>query len=313
MAGNKGEIKVIVPPSSIGKTLKNKENYRILILSDLHIPIDMELKEMVVNSELIKKIDYVILPGDNVACYGNDYEYQMVNKFIEKLNKPYTAVNGNHEFMFKVQKYNSENYGKIWERTDKEERKKQIEKFYNFFHIKTPFWSEKLDDILYIFFTIGDFKKEKIEVLPEKSEEFLVEKMKKYKNNIEKTFIFCHAPLKGSAINGFKYYDENGDPFVYLKDKTLNFIDEMEIPVYWFSGHIPLHPSHPMAIIRKVRKYIFQVNCPPSWKFSRKSLEDIVPKRYDDFYSLIIEINRSENKLLLFNWKKKKSVKEFLI
>jgi len=294
-------MRVNVSPSSLEGTLKNKNTYRILILSDLHIPIDMELKEMIINSEIIKKIDYVILLGDNVACYGNNYEYEMLNEFIKKLKKPYTAINGNHEFMFEVHEYGSENYGRIWKRAGKEERKKQLEKFCTFFNLKTPFWSEKLGSILYVFFLIGDYKKEKIEVLPEGSEEFFIKEIKT-KKDIEKIFVFCHAPLKGSEIEGFKYYDENGDPFVYLKKETLNTIEKVKIPVYWFSGHIHLNPAHPMALIRKVRENLYQVNCPPSWKFSRKSLEDIVPQRYEDFHSLILKVHNGTPDIILHNW-----------
>ncbi len=299
-------MKADILPSSMDFLTKRK--YKILVLPDLHIPIDMDLKKIILQSDIIKSIDYVILLGDNVACYGNDKEYEFLNEFLKNLKKPYSVVNGNHEFMFEVQEYNSETYGKVWKPSNEENRKKQLEKFYNFFNLRKKFWSEKVDDIVYIFLTIGKAENEKTEVLPDGSEEFIIENYKKVKG--EYFFIFCHAPLKGSEIPGFKYYSDDGDPFIYLSKNTLSIMENSK--TYWFSGHIHLSYSHPMSLIRRINKNLYQVNCPPSWKFSRKSLEDIVPKRYEEFTSLIIERNKVI-KFKIFDWFKNSFIKSFEI
>jgi len=298
-------MKVEILPSSI-KILKN--NYKILVLPDLHIPIDMDLKDIILNSDIFKEIDYVILLGDNVACYGNKREYEILNDFIKKMGKPYSAVNGNHEFMFEVIEYEDENYGRIWKSNNAEKRRIQLERFYNFFDLKEKFWFEKVGEILYIFLTIGRPESDRIEVLPENCEEFLKEIYDK-NNDLKYFFIFCHAPLKGSEIKGFKYYTDEGDPFIYLSDELLKKMENSSINTYWFSGHIHLNHSHPMSLIRKIKKNLYQVNCPPSWKFSRKDLTDIVPKRYDEFSSLIIEKNE-KIRLKVFGWFKNEYIKE---
>lgn len=234
-------MKVKISPININ-ILKN--SYKILVLPDLHIPIDMDLKEIILKSEIFKEVNYVILLGDNVACYGNDKEYQLLNEFIKKMQKPYFAVNGNHEFMFEVIKYEDKNYGKI-------------------------------EDVKYF-------------------------------------FIFCHAPLKGCEINGFKYYTDQGDPFIHLSKEIIEKIEKSKGITYWFSGHIHLNYNHPMSLIRKINKNLFQVNCPPSWKFSRRDLNDIVPKRHEEFSSLIIEKDK-KIKLKIFEWIKNRFIKEIEI
>ncbi|MCM8804135.1 MAG: metallophosphatase family protein [Candidatus Omnitrophica bacterium] len=295
-------------PSQIGIL---KEEYKILVLPDLHIPIDMELKEIILNSDIFKSIDYIILLGDNVACYGNDREYEILNEFIKKMGKPYTAINGNHEFMFEVVEYDDKNYGRMWKANDKNKRGIQLERFYNFFNLKEKYWYEKVDEILYIFLTIGKAESEKIEILPENCEKFLEEIFEKL-DNLKYIFIFCHAPLKGSEIPTFKYYTDQGDPFIYLSENLIKKIEKLKIPIYWFSGHIHLNYNHPMSLIRKLNKNLYQVNCPPTWRFSRRDLNDIIPKRYNEFSSLIIEKNK-KIKLKIFEWIKNEFIKEFKI
>jgi predicted phosphodiesterase len=73
-------MRVNILPSKLKDSIGEKDTFKILILSDLHIPIDMELKEVITSSEILKDIDHVILLGDNVACYGNDEEYRFLNE-----------------------------------------------------------------------------------------------------------------------------------------------------------------------------------------------------------------------------------------
>lgn len=288
-----------------------KGNYRVLVLPDLHIPIDMDLKEIILNSTIFKEIDYVILLGDNVACYGNDKEYELLNGFIKRMGKPYSAVNGNHEFMFEVIDSKSENYGSIWKPNDSTGRKVQLEKFYNFFGLKDRYWYEKVADILYIFLTLGRPESEKIEILPAGCEEFLNGLYNRIKE-AKYFFIFCHAPLKGSEIDGFKYYADDADPFLHLSEDIKKTIENSGIPTFWFSGHIHLNYNHPMSVVRKVNKNLYQVNCPPSWKFSRRDIDDIVPKRHEEFSSLIIK-KEEKIKLKIFEWIKNRYIKEIEI
>lgn len=297
-------MKAEILPSKISVLSKD---YKILVLPDLHIPIDMELKEVILNSDIFKEINYVILLGDNVACYGNDKEYEILNEFIKRMKKPYSAVNGNHEFMFEVVEFDDENYGKIWKPNDEGKRKIQIERFYKFFNLKEKYWCEKVDEILYVFLTIGRPESNKIEVLPENCEKFLTNIYENEK--FDYYFIFCHAPLKGSEIAGFKYYTDRADPFIHLSKNIIEKIEMSKGKTYWFSGHIHLNYNHPMSLVRKINENLYQVNCPPSWKFSRRDLDDIVPKRHEEFSSLIIE-KKERIRLKIFEWIKNKFIKD---
>ncbi|HIE44119.1 MAG TPA: metallophosphoesterase [Candidatus Omnitrophica bacterium] len=298
-------------PSSLKNSIRDKNSYQILALPDLHIPTDMDLKEMILQSRILKEIDHIILLGDNVACYGEEEEYRALNEFLKRLPLSYTALNGNHEFMFRLQKFSSQTYGKVWERNNLIERKLQLERFYTFFQLKEHFWSEKISRILYLFYTIGNDESEKIEILPKSGEGYLQNILKNLASSrIDKVIIFCHAPLKGSEIDGFQYYNENATPFIYLQNETFQLVEKSGVNFYWFSGHIHLNPSHPMALGRKVRENLYQVNCPPSWKFSRKILADVVPKRYEEFHSVIINIIHDKITLRLYDWLKETFVLE---
>jgi len=301
-------------PSSLKRSIKNKNHYRILVLSDLHIPIDMDLKEQVLNSKILKGIDYAVLLGDNIASYGEDTEYKRLNAFLTKFPIPYVAINGNHEFMFKVQRFGSKTYGKIWRENSQAEKRKQLLKFYRFFNIKTPYWHEKNSDTFYIFLTIGDPATKKVEVLPAGGEKFLQKILRNIsKKDTGNIFVFCHAPLNGSQVEGFRYYTEDKDPFIYLNNNTLELINKTRVCVYWVSGHIHLDLKHPMSLVRKVRNNLYQINCPPSWRWSRKTLKDIIPKKYEGFHSVVLDIAKGNNILKVYNWFKKKFVKELKI
>ncbi len=291
-------------PTPLKISLKGKNPYQLLILTDLHIPADMELKERILRSPLLRDINHAILLGDNVACYGEEKEYLMLKEFVENLPLPYTALNGNHEFMFRVHKFGSESYGRVWERNNAMERRRQLEKFYEFFRIEKPYWEEIISPFSYLFFTIGNYKEEKIEVLPEGGEEFLREAIRMAPGEgIIRVIIFCHAPLKGSEIEGFKYYDEKGDPFIYLEEETLKLIKKSPLKIYWISGHIHLHPEHPMAPLRRIGENLYQINSPPSWKWLRKKIEDVVPRRYENFYSLIIRVEGERIVFRIYDWR----------
>jgi len=299
-------MRVNILPSKLKDSIGEKDTFKILILSDLHIPIDMELKEVITYSEILKDIDHVILLGDNVACYGNDEEYRFLNEFILKLSKPYSVINGNHEFMFRSYAYGTKEYGKVWEKNEEEGRKEQLEKFRRFFSLKEFYWEEEIEGILYLFLCIGEASWNKIEVLPRGGEEFLQNKLKEALLEKKKgCLIFCHAPLSRCKIHGFKYYTDKGDPFVYLQNDTFTLIDEFSRDVYWISGHLHLMTGHPMAFIRKITKNLYQINCPPSWLWGRKTLEDIVPKRYEEFNSVILECKNKKLVLKLYDWLKK--------
>src|SRR5687767_13916474 len=97
---NSRHMKASIAPSLLPQH-KNKsaDALTILPLSDLHLTSNPTATQLLLeNREYLERMDYVVLLGDQVGCYGTDYEYSTLNEFLQYLNRPYTAVNGNHEF-----------------------------------------------------------------------------------------------------------------------------------------------------------------------------------------------------------------------
>jgi len=144
-------------PSPLSVSLAGKDEARLLLLPDLHVPNSPDIQELILASKLMNSIDHVILLGDTVACYGTDHEYEALADFLTRLGKPYTAVIGNHEFSFEVQDCAGGQYGKIWETGSPETRRRQIAKFKSFFGINESFWYERTAYANFAFLMLDDW------------------------------------------------------------------------------------------------------------------------------------------------------------
>ena len=128
------KLQAPLAPASIASSQKT---LKILPLSDLHLTASPTATQKIVsNSDYFAQMEHVVLLGDMVGNYGTDGEYAALQQFIGDIQKPYSAINGNHEFYFRVYHENSADYRRLWKEASQGEKVAQLEKFKTFFGIE---------------------------------------------------------------------------------------------------------------------------------------------------------------------------------
>ena len=91
----------LMPPiSSSPSTIpQNPDSLIILPFSDLHLP-KPQAQTILSNRDYLDRADFVVFLGDMVRAYATPREYDAVRDFVSQLNRPFTAVAGNHEWFF---------------------------------------------------------------------------------------------------------------------------------------------------------------------------------------------------------------------
>src|SRR5689334_15826639 len=121
---------VSVPPIPLAQlpTGGSGNVFSILVLSDLHIPSASRQQNLLLaNRQFLDRHDWIMLLGDVTACYGTPGEYAQVDRFIQTLDRPYSVINGNHEFSFALMLEDSGHYGKRWERSSQAVQRAQLQ------------------------------------------------------------------------------------------------------------------------------------------------------------------------------------------
>jgi len=240
-------------------------------------------------------MDYVVLLGDQCACYGTDAEYSAVDAFLQRLPRPYTAINGNHEFYFEVCDDRSGQYGLVWREQSVEGKAQQLQKFRHFFGFDT-LWRVAHHPLgTCIFLGLDDIENSKVESLSVAQLEFLAAELRAAQDR--PVFIFCHAPLMLGQRLDMVYYDDQRTACVEIECQLRELMETRELPLFWLSGHIHLRPDHYLFAAYNIGPHVWQIHCPDSWGYSRWTREQYKPQRHKQLFSRHLEIRR--NKLTL--------------
>jgi len=78
------------------KSQNNKEEFKFAVFADTHYSYH-ELDEAIVNVNLRKDIDFVIVNGD-IADHGYLKEYELFHETMDDLKVPYLTIIGNHDY-----------------------------------------------------------------------------------------------------------------------------------------------------------------------------------------------------------------------
>ncbi len=281
---------MLQPVSKIPSPLpQNADRLRILPLTDLHLPKPAGAV-ITANRALLNSIDYVVLMGDMVSAYATDREYEAVREWIENLDKPYTAVVGNHEFHFEEFNEDSGLYGDVWNSADIAEQRTNIEKFRRFYGLD-DLW-RAFDSPLgrFVFCSLNGIGEPKQETLDDEQSHWLTEQI--CTANEKPLFIFCHAPLMLNARLDMTYYDDRTG-CVEPQDDLKRALLEREAPTFWMSGHVHLHPDHYLTPPYQAGGNVWQIHCPDSWGYGRWRRDQHVPEKYDGPFSRVLEIDKS--------------------
>lgn len=282
---------------------------RILPLSDLHLPKPAGAV-IINNRKLLDSVDYVVLLGDMVAAYATDREYEAVRAFVENLNKPYTAVTGNHEFHFEEFDEDSGLYGDIWNSADLDEQRANIEKFRRFYGLKDLWRSFDSPLGRFVFCSLDGIGETKQETLSDEQSRWLYQQIRTA--NDSPLFVFCHAPLMLEKRLDMTYYDDRTgcvEPQGDLKSALL----QRGAPTFWMSGHVHLHPDHYLSKPYLAGGNVWQIHCPDSWGYGRWRREQWVPENYDGPFSRVLEIGAKGVNFITHNHREQSDVAAFRV
>jgi len=266
-----------------------REVLKVLPLSDLHLSACPSATEKIIsNADYFARMDHVVLLGDMVGAYGTDGEYLELAKFIRKIQKPYSAINGNHEFYFRVYHENSPNYKRLWTEGTPDEKTSQLEKFTSFFGMESLWKMEKNELGVFIFLGLDGVDRYKAETLSEAQLNFLEAALSQSQNT--PTYVFCHAPLYLDRRLDMDYYDNERTACVELKGVLRELMEARRAPLFWMSGHIHLRPDHYLFPPSQLKPNVWQIHCPDSWGYSRWAREHVIPQRHEGLFSRHLEI-----------------------
>ncbi len=281
------------------------ETLRILPLSDLHLPKPSSAL-ILANQAYLETMDFVVLLGDMVQCYGTDDEYAALNEFIGGLKRPYGAVMGNHEWYFEIFDETSGLYGEVWDEQSGAKKQGQQRKFARFFGFGTLWraFSHPLGH--FVFLSIDKVRGPKQEAFSASQLEFLEKEIMRAGD--KPLFVFCHAPLMLETRLDMIYYEEARSGCVEASGELKKLLLKRAAPSFWMSGHVHLHPDHYLFPPYRCGGNVWQIHCPDSWGYGRWTREQFVPARYVGLFSRHLEIDGQGVNFVTFDHRKRTEV-----
>jgi hypothetical protein len=298
--------RVSVVPSPLAVP-PDAESFNILPLSDLHLPSDLESARRVLhNQTYLRRMNHVLLLGDMCATYGTNREYSQLDKFVRQLERPYSAVNGNHEFYFEVIEEDEPQAHHTWQEQGPEGKTRQLQKFMDFFGYDSLWRATHTHLGSFIFLGLDDVENHKVENLSDRQLRFLEEQVRVAPD--VPAFVFCHVPVMFETRLDMIYYEPERTACVELQGRLAHSMIERAAPVFWMSGHIHLRPDHYMFDAYLAAPNVWQVHCPDSWGYSRWTREQIIPQRHSGLFSRHLEIGRDSVALVAHDHCKREDI-----
>lgn len=280
---------VSVPPVSIAE-LPAAGALRILVLPDLHIPLGQDQKRLLLANRLfLDTHDWVVLLGDMTACYGTPGEYRHVNCFVEALDRPYSVVNGNHEFSFVPVPDASAEYGKHWQPAPDEVQRQQIRRFERFYGIQSSCQAGRHRLAGLCLLSVDRIASDNSAGMFAAHEAWFQQTLESFQN--VPLVVFAHFPLQDQRLDGTRYYEPGRRPYYLPSAATTLALRRRSQPTYWFSGHVHFAPSHPLAEPYLTQDGVWQVHCPDGWGYGRPDNEKWHPEHYSGLFvrSVLLE------------------------
>jgi hypothetical protein len=285
---------------------------RLLPLSDLHLTANPTATELLLkNRDYFERMQHVVLLGDQVACYGTDGEYGALNEFLQRLDRRYSPINGNHEFYFERLEDSSPLYGRSWAEASIEAKQSQLDKFRSFFGLETLWRVEQNELGAFIFLGLNGVTHHKAETLSDEQLEFL--ELTLQANRSTPVYVFCHAPLMLRERLDMEYYVASWTACIEARAGVLRLLEERPQPLLWMSGHVHLRPEHHLFAPYQLAAKVWQIHCPDSWGFSRWQRAHITPKRHKKLFSRHLEIERAQVKVVTHDHERQADVATFVI
>ncbi len=281
----------VSPPPQLPDNLLMSEELRILVLSDMHLPLgETRLVALLEKSGLLGRHDLVALLGDTTAFYGTRGEYERVAHLLASLPLPYVAINGNHEFSFRPIPDESADYGKIWELSDNETQRSQLRRFEQFFSLSSRYHCNKARHTGLLLLGVDEIEKGTTRALVDAAnEEWIAHQLDLLED--APLMMLCHFPLADHRLDEVKYYEPGRSPYYLPSTPIRERLRHRTKPTFWLSGHVHFLPEHPLAEPYQTDDGVWQIHCPDGFGFGRK-IDTWLPSRHDDFYLRSISVGK---------------------
>lgn len=205
-------------------------SHHLVVLGDPHLPgKNIKVKERVletINSWV--DVEMVVAVGDICERYGNRDEYAAATQFFDKLKKPFSAIVGNHDYLYDDEPSST---GRVQKGTYAT-RQAKLEKFRKTFRLSKLCYTQNIGGYLLIF--LSHMGSRYSSELLESQLGWLRAELKKHSRI--PTIIFFHAPLIGTLRD----YNRLANTPNYVAQPSAQLHDilmENKQVFLWVSGH----------------------------------------------------------------------------
>lgn len=238
--------------STVDHTKQAEGYYRIVLLSDTHLPTktfnvkDKDKEERIISAKnkVIEDVNSwqdvgeIAVLGDVVGDTGTDKEYAYAKEFFSKLHKPISFIVGNHDYIYQDNPSSSGRYVK----GDANSRLLKLAKFKKTFGLSQLFYEQKVQGYLLVFLSVDSLYSPYLAQMSSEELSWLKDTLKK--NQSVPTIIFFHAPLEGTLNN----YNKNANKPSFIAQPAAE-IDKIIAAnkqiVLWVSGHTHTPATNP--------------------------------------------------------------------
>ena len=220
--------------------------YRIVVLGDPHLPYKPKLwdkkarqdRVIAAKNKLLAQINawddvnLVVAVGDITGGFGLEKEYDFAKTYFAGMRHPYTAVTGNHDYIFA----DHWSPGFHWPWGGMKNRQQKLERFRALFGLDSLYQSRRAGPCLLIFLsadmTFGNRYQTQIST----------SQLDWFRSQLAAhpavpTIIFNHAPLKGTLADDFKNANKNQE-IVQPHEELREIIRKNPQIFLWVSGHL---------------------------------------------------------------------------
>ena len=177
----------------------------------------------------------VVLLGDICEHFGTVEEYAYAKKFLSQLNKPFSPVVGNHEYIYE------DNVPGKYVKASYSSRKKKLQRFRETFSLQEVFYSKRVEFYLLIFLSTDGLYSNYLAEISGKQIEWLQSELGK--NRDIPTIIFFHSPLKGTLMGSNEPVGD--DNFIAQPHRKIHKIISENPQIFlWVSGHTHIAPTN---------------------------------------------------------------------
>lgn len=176
----------------------DRDYYRIVILSDIHLPGNiLPAKETALQTIASwGDVDRVVVIGDIVATGGSADQLTFAKQFLSRVSKPLSVVGGNHDYIYPDTYQISEETGHHLKERSPEARKGKLKRFRETWGLRELFYSEKMGNYLLVFLSPDDLVSNHYTQMSDRQLAWLDAELTR--NSELPTIVFFHGPPEGT-------------------------------------------------------------------------------------------------------------------